>query len=68
MIVHRHKIRNANVRILLVSNHNASCAKDYYIKFKLFLVYVLKVDSTVLHIMKEANFINILKPQLKSTF
>ena len=34
MTVHRHKIRNANVRILHVSNHYASCAKDYYIKIK----------------------------------
>ena len=68
MTVHRHKISNANVRILHVSNHNASCAMDYYIKFKLFLLYELKDDSTVLHKINETNFIEILKPQLNRTF
>ena len=68
MTEHRRQIRNANVRILHVSTHNASCPKDYDIMFKLFPLYKLKDDSTVLHKIKEANFIEILKPQLNRTF
>ena len=64
MAVQRQQIKNANVCILHVSYHIASCVKDYGIKFNLFPLYKFKEDITVLRKMKEAYFI---KPQLNWT-
>ena len=46
MTLHRQQIRNSNVRMLHVSNHIATCARNCETPFKLFQLYKLKEDDT----------------------
>ena len=68
MTVHRQQIRNSNFRILHVSNHIATCARNCETPFKLFPLYKMKEADTTIRKMKESYFIDLFKPKLNRMF
>ena len=65
--VHREQIRQSKVRILHAKSHIANCARNYEVKFKLFLLYKLNQDSVTDRKMQETYFIELFKPKLNRT-
>ena len=61
-------IRNSNLRILHVSNHIATCARNCETPFKLFPLYKMKEADTTVRKMKESFFFDLFKPKLNRMF
>ena len=55
-------------RILHVSNHIATCARNCETPFKLFPLYKMKEADTTIRKMKESYFIDLFKPKLNRMF
>ena len=66
MTVHRQQIRDSNTRMLFVSEHIDTCAREKNPAFTVFPMLKLLTSNAVLRKEKEHSFIKIFKPPLNS--
>ena len=64
MTVYRQQIRNSNFKILHVSYHIGTCARNCETPFKLLSLYKMKEADTTIRKMKESYFTDLFKPKI----